>query len=941
MYRIYCDDICIYDDRSSEDAVKLVAPTLTWEDNAAGTLTFTMPKCNVGYDKVFLMASEITVTKDTEITSGGYTTEEIWWGRPIKETKDFWNNRAITCEGALAYLNDVIQPQMAYEEDITKSYNDLSVIPTYYTSRINEEELGKPASKSYRVGEYMTFTNQPSDRYFVTTVAVEAGTELIYKENVDDASITPEQATTIISKTFNGYPNSFINDILKNHNAKSKYQFLLGNIDIHAIKTDGSSQTYPVKMVDEDDNDEFYEYIVVRVDNKNTLEVLSEKLFNKDELDVHMFVTKAPQANTFYLHALSEPIEASTQKIEFGKNLLDFTTGFDDSVMCSVLRPRGKSLGEGMVDGLNEYVELTSAQDGERTYTDADHEEPIKLTIAHPYIKNTTSGGGIDVYGWIEKTMDFSDVDDEEELAKKAIDWMVKHRFKDTQLDLKAFDMSYLGVDYSQIRFFQNIHVVSKPHALERDFPVLGISIPLDNPANATYTLGKTKVGSLSTYSSSVQKDVEKQKDISELDYNSLLNSGDDTLYKLALERKRIDKEVIDRQTEIARSIRESKEYAADYVGTATKGRVTLQTSDAGAECLVIADLPENYNVKNYDFENPPAGVANNGQWIWNWNGLAFYPHGIKKWKETHDPTALPPIAITNQGDVRATDISTCTLSADNITAGTIDGAEINVINLKADWITSGTLMANTVGIKSGTNDSGSMWIIQNGAIKGYWNYKDGDNPRTTLRVLSDFHYYGETDEVWDAVNAPNATFNYDWDEGEEMRFGYHYRSGSTDYYYICKFKVKKHINSGTKYQGIIPSTIPWNTTSPYFTLVSYSEANNMGGINIKGDAITFDGKIFVKNDASGSYLSGYTGEIRDDKVEFTDEHTYLVDFKTKQFGISVTDDGETWLTEDGGDHWYQGGRFYFSGLTSYTSLDQKDIRITTGSRQVINGVIT
>ena len=110
MYKIYADNILIYDDTSSDPYLKVGSPALTLEDNSAGSLKITIPPGNAGYDTINLMTTNISVVKDEK---------EIWFGRVLQEDKDFWNQRTLLCEGALAFLNDTTQEQetVSYSSD--------------------------------------------------------------------------------------------------------------------------------------------------------------------------------------------------------------------------------------------------------------------------------------------------------------------------------------------------------------------------------------------------------------------------------------------------------------------------------------------------------------------------------------------------------------------------------------------------------------------------------------------------------------------------------------------------------------------------------------------------------------------------------------------------------------------------------------------------------
>ena len=59
MYSIYLDGICIHEDIYSMPEYKVVGAKLTLEENAAGSLTLTIPPQNVGYTTVKRLSSAI------------------------------------------------------------------------------------------------------------------------------------------------------------------------------------------------------------------------------------------------------------------------------------------------------------------------------------------------------------------------------------------------------------------------------------------------------------------------------------------------------------------------------------------------------------------------------------------------------------------------------------------------------------------------------------------------------------------------------------------------------------------------------------------------------------------------------------------------------------------------------------------------------------------
>ena len=104
IYRVLMDgnDILNY----QEKPYILVSPTLTTELNTAGSFEFTMPPAHALYDAVKPLASTIVVYEDETL---------LWYGRPVEIRTDFYKQKTIYCEGALAFFNDSVQRLREYE----------------------------------------------------------------------------------------------------------------------------------------------------------------------------------------------------------------------------------------------------------------------------------------------------------------------------------------------------------------------------------------------------------------------------------------------------------------------------------------------------------------------------------------------------------------------------------------------------------------------------------------------------------------------------------------------------------------------------------------------------------------------------------------------------------------------------------------------------------
>ena len=133
MYQLYADEVCIYDDAFALENMKVMEPKLSLADNSAGSLSLKLPPSNKGYDTVTRLKTTIRVYRDEKpveylldssgsvildsnrdsiIADAAFITSPILWeGRVLDEKLDFWNNRTLFCEGALAYFNDTTQPR--------------------------------------------------------------------------------------------------------------------------------------------------------------------------------------------------------------------------------------------------------------------------------------------------------------------------------------------------------------------------------------------------------------------------------------------------------------------------------------------------------------------------------------------------------------------------------------------------------------------------------------------------------------------------------------------------------------------------------------------------------------------------------------------------------------------------------------------------------------
>ena len=100
MYKIFADDTLIYD--STLEDYKIGKGLITLETNKSGSFTFSLYPDHFYYDKFIKLKTVITVYKSNKI---------VFRGRILNDVTDYFNNKVITCEGELGFLQDsIIRP---------------------------------------------------------------------------------------------------------------------------------------------------------------------------------------------------------------------------------------------------------------------------------------------------------------------------------------------------------------------------------------------------------------------------------------------------------------------------------------------------------------------------------------------------------------------------------------------------------------------------------------------------------------------------------------------------------------------------------------------------------------------------------------------------------------------------------------------------------------
>ena len=162
---------------------------------------------------------------------------------------------------------------------------------------------------------------------------------------------------------------------------------------------------------------------------------------------------------------LAELTYRSSQTIELGENLLNFSRGGANTSLATAVLPYGA---KDEATGLR--VTIESVNNGLDYIQDA---EAVALR------------------GFIIKPVVWDDVTQPSNLLRKAQEYLEGARYIVNSLQLTALDLSYMDKSLDSFEVGDLVRVKSKPHQVDEDFLLTELTEDLLNPTNSTITMGK------------------------------------------------------------------------------------------------------------------------------------------------------------------------------------------------------------------------------------------------------------------------------------------------------------------------------------------------------------------------------------------------------------------------------------------------------------------
>lgn len=382
---------------------------------------------------------------------------------------------------------------------------------------------------------------------------------------------------------------SFLNDTTQppaEYHNQTVRGFLTTLIEIHNSKAPENRRFTVGVVTVTDSNDSLYRY----TNYEKTIECINEKLINK--LGGHLRVRKVNGVR--YIDYLAECPNINQQTIEFGTNLLNFTRKWDLTEFATVIVPLGARLDESPIAALDAYLTVESVNDGS-IYVQSDE--------------------ALAEHGWIEKVVNWDDVTVPANLLSKARAYLTDLQFDNMNIELSALDMHYLNVNYEAVKLLDKIRVVSRPHGMDRYFPVTKLEIPLDMPESTQFTLGDSVTPTLTRV-------------------------NNQTSTKILQEIENLPK--------AQQMLEEAKENATAIMRMATNGYITITQDENGSESLYVTDT-----------RNLETATR---MWLLNMNGFGY----------SNDGGETFGLAITMDGAIVADYITAGTLRGELLRAGSV-----------------------------------------------------------------------------------------------------------------------------------------------------------------------------------------------------------------------------------------------------------------------------
>lgn len=257
------------------------------------------------------------------------------------------------------------------------------------------------------------------------------------------------------------------------HN-KTVKEYLQLLIDTHNKNTTPDKKFELGNVTVKDNNDSVYRYTSYENTWKNIQDDLLDKLGG--ELQVRY------DNGVRILDYVEQRGEKKDLVIRLGRNMKSISGYKNPTDIITRLVPLGNKLKNSKGEDTEERLTIKSVNNG---IDFIDYEEAIEK------------------FGVIEGTYTWDNVTKADMLLKKGNDYL-KSLFISSKWSITALDLSLIGLEHDAIDIANTYRIINPLMDIDEDIRVVEVSIPIENPQSATYTVGE-KFEDIKTYQVSIK----------------------------------------------------------------------------------------------------------------------------------------------------------------------------------------------------------------------------------------------------------------------------------------------------------------------------------------------------------------------------------------------------------------------------------------------------
>jgi hypothetical protein len=247
---------------------------------------------------------------------------------------------------------------------------------------------------------------------------------------------------------------------------QTPYQLLSKFLKIHNEQVDDNKKITIGRVTVTDPNNSLYRF----TNYETTMEVIMTKIV--DKLGGYLKLRREEEHLYLDYLRLEEMGKATEQSIEFGVNLLDYTEDLSAEDITTAIIPLGKEIDGDEKDILKKYTDIQSVNDGKN------------------YL---VSKEAKDEFGWVCRVIRWDDVTVPANLLRKGAVWLKDNQFEMVELALSAVDLSEFGIPIETIECGDRVRCIAYPFGMDRVFPVMKQTIPLQKPGEIKVVLGSNQ----------------------------------------------------------------------------------------------------------------------------------------------------------------------------------------------------------------------------------------------------------------------------------------------------------------------------------------------------------------------------------------------------------------------------------------------------------------